>query len=845
MKTLYSISVLQILAALVLCCAAADAVPAGERLQQAIYAEEIEGDLTAAIAGYEEISNDASASSDEAALALYRQGMCYYRLDKNGEATVALTRLVNQYAGHTNLVEKTLPVLEKLQYFDPALLMPPETLAYFELGRAEGQDAMNQKMFQDTPLEDLLMALSQSNPDMMRSGPQMLMAGLMNPAMQEDFNKVRGMAVGLVDIGPAGPAVVAVIHVGESSMLRGMLMTGFSMGGIPGGKVAGMSTFSFQGQPVEVAYDDKVFLISSIPGKLQWMIRQYKHLSNDASLASGNPVFGRFGKAIREQNVSTLWLDADGLYTRVAQQMPNMPPQVRISAGAINISSIDDLVVATSIQDEELVTDSRIIFKEGISNLFYEMIKTPGIRRDGIQGVPAEAVALATFDLDDSASMQFSQLRQLASAKGGVDLPAELVDSIDQITLFALPGTDVNSPMPIRPGLVISCSDTAPVLGFLEGILASSNGLPVTVEAVDGAVLAAMDQDVINAAKDALAGNHSVNSEGVLNAGENQDIDAAQKMVLLNLGGLVQAGGSRAQYAQPHPVVTEEMNRQIAENYANLARALEGMNITIHTEESANELVLKTRLTGVPSIGLMLEAIQQITATDAVINEELQRKEREERLAKLVPAEIMQTQTVPVIDGELGDCWDAAVVYPVAKTLTGIQDAEQGEPIPGNEFAADFRMLWDAKNLYVFIDVTDSTPNRNPDLLWPYSDNTILYIDATDAKRQNYGATDYEFAFCWDPVSPFMQENKHGRTRNVEYEIKTTEKGYRIEAAFPWATLGTPNPSAGTVIGMDVQASDNQAGPQRNLVIAWQDETNGTWQYPVLFGRAELVAQQD
>ena len=90
-----------------------------------------------------------------------------------------------------------------------------------------------------------------------------------------------------------------------------------------------------------------------------------------------------------------------------------------------------------------------------------------------------------------------------------------------------------------------------------------------------------------------------------------------------------------------------------------------------------------------------------------------------------------------------------------------------------------------------------------------------------------------------------MQENKHGRTQGVEYKIQTTEKGYQVEAAFPWATLGTANPSAGTMIGMDVQASDNQAGPQRNLVIAWQDETNHTWNHPVLFGRGELVTPQD
>jgi len=85
MKTPGNIRVLCILAAVTLCCGAVSAVPSGELLQQAIYAEEIEGDLTAAIAGYTEVLNDTSASSDHVALALYRQGMCYYRLDKRGK----------------------------------------------------------------------------------------------------------------------------------------------------------------------------------------------------------------------------------------------------------------------------------------------------------------------------------------------------------------------------------------------------------------------------------------------------------------------------------------------------------------------------------------------------------------------------------------------------------------------------------------------------------------------------------------------------------------------------------------------------------------------------------------
>lgn len=102
------------LAAFTLLCGVAGAVPSGELLQQGLYAEEIEGDLPAAIASYEKVVADPSAASNHVAQALYCQGMCYVRLKDDAKAVVALIRLVEDYSDQANLVEKAKPILANL-----------------------------------------------------------------------------------------------------------------------------------------------------------------------------------------------------------------------------------------------------------------------------------------------------------------------------------------------------------------------------------------------------------------------------------------------------------------------------------------------------------------------------------------------------------------------------------------------------------------------------------------------------------------------------------------------------------------------------------------------------------
>jgi tetratricopeptide (TPR) repeat protein len=104
----------------------------GTLLQEGLYAEQVDGDLDAAIKIYEKIIEDSSTQRSHIAQASHRQGMCYLKKQNEPKAKEVFGKLVANYSNQTKVVNKVKPMLEELGNADPAALMPPETLIYIE-----------------------------------------------------------------------------------------------------------------------------------------------------------------------------------------------------------------------------------------------------------------------------------------------------------------------------------------------------------------------------------------------------------------------------------------------------------------------------------------------------------------------------------------------------------------------------------------------------------------------------------------------------------------------------------------------------------------------------------------
>jgi tetratricopeptide (TPR) repeat protein len=194
-------------------------------LQEGIYQEETLGNFEKAIDIYQQIIEADKSNRQSVAQALYRQGMCYLKKQDTSNARVSLKKLISKYPEQTDLIDKAMPVLRGLYDYDPATLMPADTLLYIEIGNPGQQIETILNMLKGTPFADptaLMRGPGMPQQDMPQGG-MMGPAAFMNEGMMNEFKKVRGFAVGITEFSQNNPPLVMVLYPGESDALKGMI----------------------------------------------------------------------------------------------------------------------------------------------------------------------------------------------------------------------------------------------------------------------------------------------------------------------------------------------------------------------------------------------------------------------------------------------------------------------------------------------------------------------------------------------------------------------------------------------------------------------------------------------
>jgi len=106
------------LLAVALFASPAEAKPASVLLQEGLYAEEIEGDLEAAIKIYKQVIAEVKAAQQTAAQATYRLGMCYLKKGQEEKAAEYFQQVVSNYSAQKVVVERANKQLEKIRPID-------------------------------------------------------------------------------------------------------------------------------------------------------------------------------------------------------------------------------------------------------------------------------------------------------------------------------------------------------------------------------------------------------------------------------------------------------------------------------------------------------------------------------------------------------------------------------------------------------------------------------------------------------------------------------------------------------------------------------------------------------
>ncbi len=829
-------------------------------LREGLYAEEVEGDLNAAIKVYQQVIEDDSAQDNLVAQALYRQGMCYMKLKKEHDAKAAFGKLLAEHKDQTQLIAKVRPLLDELGNADPASLMPPETLMYLEIGSPGRQVETILSMLKDTPFENPLAMVGGDQDSGEQTGeknPADFIGALMNPSMMAEFKKIRGLGIGVTGFPNDGPPpAIIVLYPGKSDILRGLLQAGLGMFGRALEPIQGMKVVSFP-DGGGAAYDDTIVILASpAPGamdQLKWSVKQYQGLVRQPSLASSNKSFAKISKRARQDNALTLWLNVNESYQKLLTTLPpeEVPQELQMANGLVDFENVEDIIASLSLTKTGLALEANANLKEGHSCVAYDMFRTPDLSAAALKAIPSNAIAMLSIGLGQPGTPQADALHQQIMNATGLDIGNDLFSNIEQITLFVTPmsGSSEAREGEIPPqakslGLAITSVDPQKTRDLLTTVLRTMNLIAEESDVVGGKyditlanyekVFGYMDQaskttvlsfnpDLITSSLAAMKQRASGAGSGMLKNALNTQANAGSKLIMISVAGL-------AKFAAANTNLPEgEQLDQMHSAMEQLIQASEKTTIRLQTNEEENSLGLRLSITDLPSISQIIGPIMQIQQT-------IERFENQPHAGQGPPARISRAQTAPVIDGKADVCWSPAESY-------NLERSYYGNPSSDSDLSASFKALFDKQNLYVLVDVTDDAFQNDSDDQW-LDDGVEIFIDADHSRSWEYDDNDYQYFFSWDTVAPAMGEAHHNKTGGVEYAFAKTDDGYRLEVCFPWATLGA-QPSPEDAIGLDVQVNDDDDGGERDSKIAWNARQDDAWTNPSAFGTGLLLGKDD
>ena len=170
------------------------------------------------------------------------------------------------------------------------------------------------------------------------------------------------------------------------------------------------------------------------------------------------------------------------------------------------------------------------------------------------------------------------------------------------------------------------------------------------------------------------------------------------------------------------------------------------------------------------------------------------------------------------VDGS-GDDWGSRGFH------VAILADPDGKTLHADDFDVRFRLAWNAEGLYVLAAVQDdiAVEHENPSRLWRY--DCLEVSIAQDVGHPNR----YMLAVApgMDPrydklrkrVYDWRPEGERLTDVTVETASQKNEKGYVVEAMFPWKNLGI-EPAKGLKIGLQVVANDED-GQGQSFRVAW------------------------
>ncbi|MDF2987343.1 MAG: 1,4-beta-xylanase, partial [Eubacterium sp.] len=178
----------------------------------------------------------------------------------------------------------------------------------------------------------------------------------------------------------------------------------------------------------------------------------------------------------------------------------------------------------------------------------------------------------------------------------------------------------------------------------------------------------------------------------------------------------------------------------------------------------------------------------------------------------------------PVIDGAIDSIWSNTPVL----AINEYQMAWQGA-------TGTARALWDDKNLYVLIQVSDEQLDKSSANAYE-QDSVEVFVDENNGKTSFYQGDDGQYRINFDNETSF---NPAAVSEGFESAAKVSGTNYIVEIKIPFKTVIPENDKK---IGFDAQVNDAK-NSARQSVAAWNDKSGTGYQDTSVYGVLTLTGK--
>ncbi|MHC4789517.1 MAG: sugar-binding protein, partial [Planctomycetota bacterium] len=722
-------------------------------------------------------------------------------------------------------------------------------------------------MLKGTPLENPLAAIG-GGPGTPQARAAGVVGALLNPSMIKEFKKVRGLALGMSEFTLQDPpSFVVVLYPGESDALRAIITAALGAAAQPGMPVEGMQVLHLPGG-FSCAYDDNVVIIARPAEQVAWSAKQYKGITNEPSLASANEAL-RMSREARQEAALTTWTDMSRWYASV-QNMATQDPQAAQVAGMLQAwSSLFDLEHIGGVMTR-LVIDENSPYFETVADLLEghpsrSFTELPTLGEAGFEGVPSEAIAVASVALGGPNRPLFAAAAEHVKQAAGLDVSQDLIADVEQITLFVLPpeigaaeaGIGKLSPVLTGIGLAVTSSNPQQTRDSLEGLLATQEasmgvavgdqpqagaGAAVTsyrVAVLDGHVVRchvgqagrstvlALSPQTIRAAADAVESDRSVLTGGVLQEHLGEISPGTDSLMAVNGRGAIMA-------VVAHVSGKSGLDDEHLLALSQVADAFARTSITLRSGGTPTRAVARLSLNELPSLGGVFPLLGQLS--------QLQEEARQAAFLASFP----EPEAVDIVY-----CADGIALDGDPADWAGIS------PLPSPFHKRDtssFRLCWREEGLYGAVVTRDGMVKANPAA--PHDADCVeVYVETDYARSPDATPNSFTAKFSPAPeqgagaghVEIWYPAASRPASLGVGSEPASgarclwapTGDGYALEFFMPAALLEPANMQPGTKVGINMLINDDGVP----IEYFYNHKDDSYWRKPLTWGAIRLTGQ--